>query len=120
MRTTTKDEIKDTVSTEASYLKIRPTIKRRAIVKRKGFDISPKSVSFRTIDAQMMEKLKSCPQVSISKRWAATKARAILAVDNIRPTQDGEKLAQAVENGEISYDEAVQVLRKRAYEYARQ
>jgi hypothetical protein len=113
MRTTTKDEIKDTVSTEASYLKIRPTIKRRAIVKRKGFDISPKSVSFRTIDAQMMEKLKSCPQVSISKRWAATKARAILAVDNIRPTQD-------VENGEISYDEAVQVLRKRAYEYARQ
>lgn len=52
-------------------------------------------------------------------RWAAKQAKAILAVDNIKPTQEWEELAQRVENGEISYEEAIQALVNRAHEYAK-
>lgn len=91
-------------------------IKRRRRNKRGSLDLSIEKVSFGVPDKSMMENLQSAPRVS--EKWASEQARAILAVDNIRATPEGDKLIQAIENGEMSHEEAVQIILNRAYEYA--
>jgi hypothetical protein len=91
-------------------------LEKRKNSKSGGFDFSIKNVSFGIIDPLKMKELSSYH--AISSNWAGEQARAILAVDNIRPTKEGEELAQAVENGVLSYQEAIQVIVNRAHEYA--
>jgi|JI8StandDraft_1071087.scaffolds.fasta_scaffold1521156_1 hypothetical protein len=52
------------------------------------------------------------------KKWANTQSQAILAVDNIRPSPLGTVLAQAVIDGQMTHDIAVQKILERAKQYA--
>jgi hypothetical protein len=117
MKITTKENTKDRTSTEKPVSKWRRLmLEKRKNSKSGGFDFSIKNVSFGIIDPLKMKELSSYH--AISRNWAGEQARAILAVDNIRPTKEGEELAQAVENGVLSYQEAIQVIVNRAHEYA--
>lgn len=54
----------------------------------------------------------------VAKTWANTQSEAILAVDNIRPSQAGTQLALAVMRGEISHEAAIEAVLTRAKTYA--
>lgn len=49
--------------------------------------------------------------------WAASQSLAILAVDNIRPSQEGVALLQAIDRGEITPNQAIEAILQRAANY---
>lgn len=66
---------------------------------------------------QIPEHAVSQPSVT-AKTWAQTQSKAILAVDNIRPSSRGLELSQAVMDGRMTHDDAVKAILERAKIYA--
>lgn len=50
--------------------------------------------------------------------WATDQALAILAVDDIHPSQDGIALMRAMDQGSVTYEQAIAAILDRAKRYA--
>jgi hypothetical protein len=51
--------------------------------------------------------------------WALNQALAILAVDGIRPSNNGLALMQSIDSGTITHAQAIQSIIERARQYAK-
>lgn len=60
----------------------------------------------------------SLPHIGASEPTVCDQAVAILAVDGIRPSQEGMKLLKGMECGAVSYEQAVASILQRASLYA--
>jgi len=67
--------------------------------------------------------MKQTPKPSIPESdlaaiaWAQKQSQAILAVDNIHPSEAGLELSKAVMEGRITHDEAILAILERAKKY---
>ena len=60
----------------------------------------------------------SFPRADTHQPTACDQAVAILAVDGMRPSQEGMKLLKGMERGVVSYEKAVAEILQRASRYA--
>lgn len=67
--------------------------------------------------------MKQTPKPSIPESdlsaiaWAQKQSQAILAVDNIQPSEAGLELSKAVTEGRMTHDEAILAILERAKQY---
>ena len=52
--------------------------------------------------------------------WSSRQALAILAVDNIRPSEEAIALMRAIDAGKITHEQAIQSLLEKARRYAQE